>query len=178
MVDNLALGAYDPVGFGVGALLPLLAGTACSAIMVNMARQRQLNSEDASPLLLKALLLCFGVFGAGLAEVRGLFVQVTVMLLCFIMGLQNAVITKLSGAAIRATHITGVVTDIGIELGKLLYRNVGRLLTGARWWHDAACAVPAPQACLALTAHHNALRDQPGAHAYLNAPGMPGLRPK
>jgi len=45
------------------------------------------------------------------------------MLLCFIMGLQNAVITKLSHAEIRTTHITGIVTDIGIELGKMLYWN-------------------------------------------------------
>ena len=36
-------------------------------------------------------------------------------------GLQNALITKLSRAEIRTTHITGIVTDIGIELGKLLY---------------------------------------------------------
>lgn len=31
--------------------------------------------------------------------------------------------TKLSRAEIRTTHITGIVTDIGIELGKLLYWN-------------------------------------------------------
>jgi uncharacterized membrane protein YoaK (UPF0700 family) len=46
-----------------------------------------------------------------------------VMLLCFIMGLQNALITKLSKAVIRTTHVTGIITDIGIELGKLLYWN-------------------------------------------------------
>jgi len=48
------------------------------------------------------------------------------LLLCFIMGLQNAVITKLSRAEIRTTHVTGMVTDIGIELGKALYWNSGR----------------------------------------------------
>ncbi len=41
----------------------------------------------------------------------------------FHYGLQNAVITKLSKAEIRTTHITGIVTDIGIELGKLIYWN-------------------------------------------------------
>jgi uncharacterized membrane protein YoaK (UPF0700 family) len=45
------------------------------------------------------------------------------MLLCFIMGLQNAMITKPSNAEIRTTHLTGMVTDIGIELGKLCYWN-------------------------------------------------------
>jgi len=33
----------------------------------------------------------------------GLFVSATVMLLCFIMDTQNAIITKLSGARIRTT---------------------------------------------------------------------------
>ena len=85
-----------------------------------------MNSEYAFPLLLEALLLlCFGVLGGRLAEVHGLFVPLTVMLLCFIMGLQNAVPGKLSGSAIRTTQIAGVVTDIGIELGKQLYWNVG-----------------------------------------------------
>ncbi len=45
------------------------------------------------------------------------------ILLSFIMGLQNALITKLSNAEIRTTHITGIVTDIGIELGKRAYRD-------------------------------------------------------
>ena len=124
MADHLALGAYALVLVGAGALLSFLAGAVCSTVMVNVARHRQLNSEYAFPLLLEAvLLLCFGVLGGRLAQVHGLFVPVTVMLLCFIMGLQNAVITKLSGAVIRTTHITGVVTDIGIELGLLLYRS-------------------------------------------------------
>ena len=39
------------------------------------------------------------------------------------MGLQNAVITKRSNAEIRTTHITGLVTDLGIELGNLFYVN-------------------------------------------------------
>lgn len=43
----------------------------------------------------------------------------TIMLLCFTMGLQNAIITKLSNAVIRTTHLTGMVTDIGIALGRI-----------------------------------------------------------
>lgn len=45
------------------------------------------------------------------------------MLLCFFMGLQNAVVSKWSRTEIRTTHITGIVTDTGIELGKLCYWN-------------------------------------------------------
>jgi uncharacterized membrane protein YoaK (UPF0700 family) len=39
------------------------------------------------------------------------------------MGLQNAVVTKISDAEVRTTHVTGIVTDLGIELGKLVYVN-------------------------------------------------------
>jgi uncharacterized membrane protein YoaK (UPF0700 family) len=124
MADNLALGAYRLVLPGLGALLSFLAGAACSAIMVNYARRRRMHGEYALPLLLEALLLLgFGVLGAQLAGIAGLFVPLTVMMLCFIMGLQNALITKISKAEIRTTHITGIVTDIGIELGKLAYWN-------------------------------------------------------
>ncbi len=124
MADNLVLGAYDLVLNGAGGLLSFLLGAICSAIMVNYSRRRRRHAEYAMPLLLEAfLLLCFGLLGSRLADVEGLFVPVTVMLLCFIMGLQNALITKLSKAEIRTTHITGIVTDIGIELGKLLYWN-------------------------------------------------------
>jgi uncharacterized membrane protein YoaK (UPF0700 family) len=67
------------------------------------------------------------LLGSHLALWDTLFVPATVVLLCFIMGLQNAMITKLSGAEIRTTHMTGIVTDIGIEFGKLLYWNSSRV---------------------------------------------------
>jgi uncharacterized membrane protein YoaK (UPF0700 family) len=124
LADHLALGAHDLLWSGLGALAAFLLGAACSSAMVNYARQRRMSSLYALPLLLEAaLLLCFGVFGSRLASIERLSAPATVMLLCFIMGLQNAVISKLSRSEIRTTHVTGIVTDIGIELGKVLYRN-------------------------------------------------------
>jgi len=124
MADNIVLGSYELVLSGAVGLLAFLLGAACSAVMINYSRRRRLHSEFALPLLFEALLLlCFGFLGARLSLMEGLFVPATVILLCFIMGLQNAVITKISRAEIRTTHITGIVTDIGIELGKLAYWN-------------------------------------------------------
>jgi len=125
MADHLVLGDLELALGALGGLLSFVAGAAASAILVNYARRRQWHSEFAVPLLLEALLLLgFGLLGARLATITGLFVPATVMLLCFMMGLQNAVISKLSNAEIRTTHLTGVITDIGIELGKLFYWNV------------------------------------------------------
>ncbi|WP_046241973.1 YoaK family protein, partial [Delftia tsuruhatensis] len=50
-------------------------------------------------------------------------VPLAVLLLSFIMGLQNATVTKMSSSQIRTTHMTGVITDLGMELGRALYWN-------------------------------------------------------
>ena len=124
MADSLALGRWWPAGAALVALLSFLAGAATTAVLINWAKQRRLRSQYALSLLLEAaLLLVFGLAGAYLADLDDFFVPGTVMLLCFIMGLQNAIITKISSAQIRTTHVTGLATDIGIELGKLLYFN-------------------------------------------------------
>lgn len=124
LADSLALHQWRTAAAAFGALVCFLLGAATSAVLVNLARRRRLHSEFALPLLLEALLLLvFGTLGGWMAAIQGLVIPATVMLLCFMMGLQNALITKVSRAEIRTTHVTGLVTDIGIELGKLLYWN-------------------------------------------------------
>lgn len=124
LADHLALGEASLALGALGAVLSFLLGAMTSALMISYAKRRALRSRYALPLLLEAfLLLVFGLLGARMAQVQGLFIPVTVMLLCFMMGLQNAVITKVSGAVVRTTHLTGVITDLGIELGRLLYWN-------------------------------------------------------
>ncbi len=124
VADNLILGQIQLATAGLALVMAFIGGSMTTAWMVNWAQRRQMRSAFARPLLVEAaLLLIFGIFGAAISHFAGLFVPLTVVLLCFIMGLQNAVITKVSHAEIRTTHVTGLVTDLGIELGKLLYFN-------------------------------------------------------
>jgi uncharacterized membrane protein YoaK (UPF0700 family) len=126
LADNLALGNTALVLSAGSSIAAFVAGAASSAILINWGRQRKAHSVYATPLVLEALLLlCFGMLGANLGRHRLLDVPVTVALLCYVMGLQNAMITKISNAEIRTTHVTGLVTDLGIELGKAIYWNRG-----------------------------------------------------
>lgn len=42
-------------------------------------------------------------------------------LLLFAMGLQNSYVTKISNTIVRTTHLTGLFTDLGIEISQLLF---------------------------------------------------------
>jgi uncharacterized membrane protein YoaK (UPF0700 family) len=118
MADNFAIGSLVLVLHGLAAVLSFLLGAFLTTLFVRWARTRALDSEYALPLLAEAaLLISFGFIGHVFAGGR---VLGTVMLLCFTMGLQNAIITKLSNSVIRTTHVTGMVTDIGIALGRIV----------------------------------------------------------
>ncbi|WP_457423794.1 YoaK family protein [Roseateles sp. P5_E7] len=119
--DGLALGTTQALVTAIGALLCFTAGAASTSLLVNFGRQRQAHSVFALPLLLEAAcLVLFGLMGAWLTGVQAVFIPAAVAVLCFTMGLQNALITKISRAEIRTTHVTGIVTDLGIELGRAL----------------------------------------------------------
>jgi uncharacterized membrane protein YoaK (UPF0700 family) len=120
----MVLGHWQLAWIGVAAFLAFVSGAMTTAWMVNWSLQRKLRSAYGRPLVVEAaLLLVFGLFGAVIETYGSELVPVALLLLCYLMGLQNAVITKISHAEIRTTHVTGLVTDMGIELGKLVYIN-------------------------------------------------------
>ena len=134
LADNLVLGNMALVLSAVGILWAFLSGAGSTAILVRWARSHRLQSGFALPLLLEALLmLVFGLVGALMLTWNTVFaVPLTALLLAYIMGLQNAVVTKMSSAEIRTTHMTGIVTDLGIEMGKMLYWNRSSTPVGAQ----------------------------------------------
>lgn len=124
IADDLVISEIGIVLAGIAFLISFASGAAVTAVLVNWARRKRLHSEFALSLCLEAvLLLLFGVLGYSLNILVEVFVPTTILVLCFVMGLQNAIMTKISKAEIRTTHMTGIVTDIGIELGRLLYWN-------------------------------------------------------
>jgi uncharacterized membrane protein YoaK (UPF0700 family) len=130
MADNLAIGDFRPVLLGAEAVTSFVLGAFCTSAAIRIARRRGLHSEYALPLMIEAaLLVTFGMVGR---EFHGHVVVATMMLLCFTMGLQNAMITKISGAVIRTTHLTGMLTDIGIEIGRMAFATTERTVLPVR----------------------------------------------
>ena len=59
----------------------------------------------------------FGIFGGRFGQPSD---YVLLSLLCLACGLQNGAITSSSGGTIRTTHLTGLTTDLGLGLARLL----------------------------------------------------------
>ncbi|MGA9525957.1 MAG: YoaK family protein [Myxococcaceae bacterium] len=118
--DELAQGRADVaiaaallvVAFYVGAVL----ATALVALAKSHRRARYSFAllAEAGALVL-VLVLAHDRFQA----VRGAH-TLAVCLLGLSMGMQNALVTKLSGAVVRTTHVTGIVTDLAIETVRLV----------------------------------------------------------
>jgi len=124
--DSLALAQATAAIGALIAVLSFVAGASTCALLVNFSRRHQPAWAFVPSLVLEALLLlAFGLIGSQLLPHQIERVSLTALLLCFVMGLQNALITKISNAEIRTTHVTGLLTDLGLELGKLAYWNRG-----------------------------------------------------
>jgi len=59
-----------------------------------------------------------GIFGCDLIAVHPNIIACSLL---FAMGLQNSLVTKISNATVRTTHLTGLFTDLGIELSQLFF---------------------------------------------------------
>lgn len=62
----------------------------------------------------------FGNFGQSLNDPSD---YILLILLCFVCGIQNGTITSVSKSVIRTTHLTGITTDLGIGLVRIINKN-------------------------------------------------------
>jgi uncharacterized membrane protein YoaK (UPF0700 family)/anti-anti-sigma regulatory factor len=141
----LGVGDFRRAAFFAYLLVTFTLGAALSACLTESAKRRGWRSKYILPIGLEALLLAllcadlsyryFSKSGWSLYEAAGLA--------SLAMGLQNATITKISGAIVRTTHVTGIFTDFGLEgvqylfwwgdrLAKMRRERAGRLLKISR----------------------------------------------
>jgi uncharacterized membrane protein YoaK (UPF0700 family)/anti-anti-sigma regulatory factor len=113
---SLMAGDWHGVMFFGTLLVMFISGAVLSAVMTESARRNGWRSKYILPIALEAALL--GVITILLTThltLPGHIAIITGALASLAMGLQNATITKVSGAVIRTTHLTGICTDLGLE---------------------------------------------------------------
>ena len=100
-------------------ILFFLLGSFVSNFIVEIISRKSERYIYIVPVSLECLIL----FVVGLAG-KNLVVQHPDVIACsllFSMGLQNSLVTQISNSVVRTTHLTGLFTDLGIELSQLFF---------------------------------------------------------
>jgi uncharacterized membrane protein YoaK (UPF0700 family) len=133
--QHLAQGDWSAAGYIYFLVTMFLLGAMLAGVLIESARRRhlQLQRDRAGHLHIHARSPT-GVYTLALA-IEAILLSLTVvyhasggqniflrgMLPCLAMGLQNATITRISGSVVRTTHVTGIITDLGLETVQFLY---------------------------------------------------------
>ncbi|WP_102223126.1 YoaK family protein [Acidimangrovimonas sediminis] len=117
--DYLALGHWGLAGWAVSLVAAFVAGAFTSALLIEIGQNRRVHGIYAYAILAEAVLLAL-VGAADAALPPGPGDPLVLVGVAFAMGLQNAATTRISDSRVRTTHVTGIATDIGVELAILL----------------------------------------------------------
>lgn len=121
---DLAKGLYIEGTHLLELLAAFIVGAMLAATLIEIAKGMHWPRYQL-PLLIEALLLSAVLLFEVLSDVPVVKLPedqkiVFAMFLAMSMGLQNALVARLSGAVIRTTHLTGLSTDLGVELVRVI----------------------------------------------------------
>lgn len=98
-----------------------LLGAFISNTLMELAARYKARSSYVLPIVVEVIIL---LFAASSDIWKADSDRITIVLSCsllFAMGLQNALVTNVSRSIVRTTHLTGLFTDLGIELSQFLF---------------------------------------------------------
>ncbi|MFV8332900.1 YoaK family protein [Flavobacterium sp. XS2P14] len=98
-----------------------LFGAFTSNFLAELISRKHPNLSHVIPIALEMIVLIgVGIFGvqSSLSSSEGKWIAFAML---FAMGIQNSLVTKISQSTVRTTHLTGLFTDLGIELSQLFF---------------------------------------------------------
>lgn len=115
--DEIAGGDMSTALAFAGLVAAFICGAGAIALVIQTGERRRLRMIYALAVMIEAVFLLATGF---LFLSHRTDAVVLVVVLSFVMGLQNATTTMISKARVRTTHVSGMATDFGIELAALL----------------------------------------------------------
>jgi uncharacterized membrane protein YoaK (UPF0700 family) len=115
--DQLVARQYHQALLFLSYIVAFLAGAFFTGLLAELVSLRKPHYSHVLPMLIEAALLVacgWGMVPAGNTALLG-------SLLLFAMGMQNSLVTRVSSSVVRTTHLTGLFTDLGIELSQLFF---------------------------------------------------------
>lgn len=96
-------------------------GSFISSFLVEYVALKNVNNTYIYPIIIEIIIFCvIPLFGKNFCFLHP---NIIACGLLFAMGLQNSLVTKISNASVRTTHLTGLFTDLGIEISQLIFQK-------------------------------------------------------
>ena len=108
------------ITFFVFTLIFLLGAFASNFISEYVAKSNS-NFSHIIPIALEILILVIVASFESPMSLDNLEGKFLASAMLFAMGIQNSLVTKISQSTVRTTHLTGLFTDLGIELSQLFF---------------------------------------------------------
>lgn len=103
-------------------LLMFMIGSFTSNFIVRSLKDKSAYKAHSAPIILEIFVLLFvAVYGHQFYRETELERKIVIGSLLFAMGLQNGLVSNISGGLIKSTHLTGLFTDLGGELADWLH---------------------------------------------------------
>ena len=100
-------------------ILSFLFGSFLSSFLIENFKENGKLNVFVLPTLIECLILISIPLAYYIIEIK--YPDLIVCLMLFAMGLQNSFVTKISDAIVRTTHLTGLFTDLGIDISQLFF---------------------------------------------------------
>jgi len=126
VTGHFALFIYDVTNFEFWKgtiyflyIFSFLLGSFLSSFLIEKFKKNRKLNVFVLPTILECLILVsIAIFSN---EIVIKYPDIIVCLLLFAMGLQNSFVTQISNAIVRTTHLTGLFTDLGIDISRLFF---------------------------------------------------------
>lgn len=100
-------------------IFSFLLGSFLSSFLIEQFRENKKLNVFFLPTLIESLILISIGLLSNFIEMK--YSDLIVCSLLFSMGLQNSFVTKISNAVVRTTHLTGLFTDLGIDISQMFF---------------------------------------------------------
>ena len=126
VTGHFALFIYDVADFNFWKgtiyfldIFSFLFGSFLSSFLIEKYRENKQLNVFLLPTIIECMVLISIGIVSNFIEIK--YPNLIVCCLLFAMGLQNSFVTKISNAIVRTTHLTGLFTDLGIDISQLFF---------------------------------------------------------
>jgi uncharacterized membrane protein YoaK (UPF0700 family) len=105
-------------------LIMFFLGAFISSFVVRSLEDKSYYRAHSIPVIIEIVVLLFvAIYGHNFYQETKLEREIVIATVLFSMGLQNSLVSIISGGLIKSSHLTGLFTDLGGEVAEWLHPN-------------------------------------------------------